>query len=136
MADPNEPRDPSEPDRLMDVSVESVSGLYVKLAKQGKLKALKGLRDKQWHLTVDLATVDADLAKINDRFWLIDFYAGKDSDSFVSKLKARAKKLDGRKAKLSSELKAVEGQISAIDRDLLQVCPTRAIISLVASLDD
>ena len=108
---------PINPSGEIDVSVESVSGRYLDLEKQGKLEQLLRLEKKREDLRRMLLITDTELGQINNPLWLLEFYfrTRQRRSSFGSSLQKRADQLEKRKAKASGELAEIEKQISRID---------------------
>jgi hypothetical protein len=109
-------------DDELDVSVDSVTGHYIALERQGKLRQLLQLQNKRERIAAKLMPVEAELSQFANPIWLLNFYAKTArGGSFESELSRRARQLEHQKLKLKNELVSVEEQISALDRTLLRL---------------
>lgn len=105
------------------VSVESISGKYLELERQGKLADLVKLQKKREQLCFDLLTVEAELSQINNPLWLLNYFVEKKGKQFAQKLKSRAERLERGKKTTREKIAEVEDQIRKIEPLILEISP-------------
>lgn len=115
------PAPPDSSEESSSTLVESVSGKYLELARQGKLSDLVGYQHKRKTLRFELMAVEAELNEINDREALLSFYFQTNGEQFGRKLQRRAEALERKKKRLHEAISAIEKEIRKIDPPLLDI---------------
>jgi hypothetical protein len=111
------PPDKEEPTVLVD----TVSGKYLELDRQGKLAELVKLQSKRQHLRFALATIEAELSQFSNPLWLLNFFVKKKGEQFNRKLQNRDDILERQRKALQKTIAAVEEEIRKIEPLILEI---------------
>lgn len=101
---------------VIDVSVPSVSGMFIDLDERGLLGEFRGLVQRLTRLDDQLRKANAELKQINDPEWVLRYVeqVRRQQRNFRTALEQRASARESRKKKLLSEKVKVEDRIHEI----------------------
>jgi hypothetical protein len=103
-------------DGVIDVTVPSVSGMFIDLEKRGLRRELAGLVLKWVNLQRQLGKTNSELEQINNPLWQAAYSGRVDRQrtDFEAEVKKRAQRLELRKKKRLTEIAEVEDRIQEI----------------------
>ncbi len=101
---------------MIDVSVPSVSGMFIDLDERGLLDECPGLVQRFTTLDDQIRKTNAELKQINDPEWVLRYVAQvrRKGKNFRAALEQRATALESRKKKLLSEKAEIENRLHEI----------------------